>query len=102
MIWILSILLISQWVWSIKLAYERNAYRESAKTLAAEVVKFRAQQIEALKEKPLTASKPKMQDKPKQLSGPQLRRMAEHVNTETMASLQERPNSEILQEQENG
>lgn len=51
---------------------------------------------------PLTPTKPRVQDVPKRLSGAQLRRVSDQVNVAAFAGLQERPNSEILQEQENG
>lgn len=52
--------------------------------------------------KSLTSAAGKAQDSSKRFSGPQLRRMAEQVNNAAWDGLQERPNSEILQEQANG
>jgi hypothetical protein len=81
-----------------------DRYQNSAKALAQQVVAYREANL-ALKqtpvEKSLTQAKVKAQDTPKRVSGAQLRRMAEKNNADTMASLQERPNSEILKEQEN-
>lgn len=103
--WILSIALLALAAYTVAIYRSRNQYRESAKTLARELAEWRRSRTEQLKMEnwkpvPLTQPKPKAQDVPKRLSGSQLRRMAERVNVETMASLQERPNSEILQEQE--
>ena len=42
------------------------------------------------------------EQKPKPLSGPQLRRMNEQANVQQWAEFQERPNSEVLKEQSNG
>lgn len=53
-----------------------------------------------LREKTLTRTDPKAQDVPKRYSGPQLRRMSDQVNAADVAAMQERPNSEILKEQE--
>ena len=57
-----------------------------------------------LEQKALTAREPRAQDvgKPKPLSGAQLRRLAEQESNQQMAALQERPNSEILKENEHG
>ena len=104
-IWILSVLLVSQYAWSVYLAYWRDRYRESAKALAEEVVKLHSDPRLAPQFVPgkfLTRPAPKAQDTPKRLSGAELRRASDRVNVEAFASLQERPNSEILQEQENG
>lgn len=49
-----------------------------------------------LREKTLTRTDPKAQDVPKRYSGPQLRRMSDQVNAADTTSLQERPNSEVL------
>jgi hypothetical protein len=90
---------------SLWLLKRGDRYQMSAKELARQLVSERAQwaKITAQAEiKPLTPRPAKAQDVRKPLSGAQLRRMAEQVNAADVASLQERPNSEILQEKENG
>ena len=104
-IWILSVLLVSQYAWSVYLAYWRDRYRESAKALAEELVALRNDPRLAkpfMEGKTLTRPAPKAQDTPKRLSGAELRRASDRVNVEAFASLQERPNSEILAEEANG
>lgn len=96
--WILCATAIILWVTCLYLHNSRNRYRESAKTLAKEVVSLRADyaRVSALLPVPLTQTKPRAQYSPKRFSGPQLRRMAEKVNNADWEGLQERPNSEIL------
>lgn len=73
--------------------------RESERLAVARYDELLAK-VEARAKVPLTQTKARAQDAPKRFTGPQLRRMAEHVNVEAFAGLQERPNSEILKEQE--
>jgi hypothetical protein len=96
-VWVLAILLASQFAWAVKLAYERNRYQASATALAREVVRLLNVTSPP---QPLTPPPIKAQDEPKRFTGSQLRRMAEQVNVAQWDSLQERPNSEILKEQE--
>jgi hypothetical protein len=105
MITTLYMIVIALLIWAAWLKNELGRYQKSAKVLAQQVVAYREANL-ALKqtavEKSLTQAKARAQDTPKRVSGAQLRRMAEKNNADTMASLQERPNSEILKEQEYG
>ena len=92
LIWVGS----TAWLW-----YSRDIYRDSARNLAAELRDLR-RLSSVPPQRPLTPPNPKVQDSPKRYTGQQLRRMAEQVNVATWEGLQERPNSEVLQEQENG
>lgn len=105
MIYTLYAFIIALLCWVGWLKSHLDHYRASATFLANEVVALRADNARltlSSAQKPLTATKPKAQDTPKPLTGAQLRRMAEQANSDAMASLQERPNSEILQEHDNG
>lgn len=99
MSWILFMLLIGVSAYAVSIYHSRQRFTASLLSALA-AIRQKDDEIAALR-KPLTQKAVKVQDSPKRFSGAQLRRLAEHANTETMASLQERPNSEILQEQEN-
>lgn len=97
--WLLCMVVSALWVACIFLHHSRNRYRESAKTLAKEVVELRSRP-QPLIPSGLTPPRPKAQTPPKRYTGAQLRRMAEQDNNAEWDGLQERPNSEILREQE--
>ena len=104
-IYVLYVIAFSLAGCSLWLKYSRDRYRESAQSLAKELVELRADpRLAKLTEgeKPLTSPKVRVQTPPKRLSGAQLRRVAERVNAADMEAMQERPNSEILKEQANG
>lgn len=105
MVWLWTAVGLASFCVAVYFQRDRDKYRASAKVLAVELTALRRQnagQQPGLSQKPLTPAKPKAQDVPKRYTGSQLRRMAEQVNTAAWEGLQERPNSEILQEQNNG
>lgn len=94
--------------WPLYLVRQSRERHKASLAKAAELIQALRARVEADAlvidgfRNPLTPTKTRVQDVPKRLSGAQLRRVADQVNVAAFAGLQERPNSEILQEQENG
>jgi hypothetical protein len=101
-IWVLAVLLVAQYAWTVKIALSRDRYK-AALMKSVEAVRALTASLEevnrrAREQNPLTQSKPRVEDAPKRYSGAQLRRLADQMNV----TPPEKTNSEILQEQANG
>lgn len=99
---VLLLIVLGELCWALWLREDRNQYQASARKLAADVVELTKEKwaAKAPAQMPLTQNPTKAQDTPKRYTGSQLRRMADSVNVAAWDGLQERPNSEVLKEQE--